>query len=115
MIDEVFHYEVEASRIPAMCRIRIFPLEDKTVVVATELPDNRGMPITHAAEELATQVIRRFNIDPGCLIWIEHYPIAVGGERFDEVDFTWNGERFHSPAWRSSSREEVEQMIGGSL
>jgi hypothetical protein len=55
--------------------LELIPLADgRTVVIATERPDNPGTSVTNAAEELASQVCQRFDIDPDKLVWIESYP-----------------------------------------
>src|SRR6185503_8773416 len=75
-----YDYSVLANRITARCRLRFFeaPTGD-VVVVATELPDNPGMSITNAAEELAGTVCRDYGIDPERLVWVEHYPERLAG------------------------------------
>lgn len=70
MIDEVFQYKVKANSFPAHCRVRI----NGNTVVATELPDNTGMSIINAAEEVAIQVCQFYEIPIAQLLWIEHYP-----------------------------------------
>ncbi len=58
------------------CRIRIYLPEeeqDAPVVICSELPNNEGSSITHAAERLAAEVIRSHKL-PTPVIWIEHWP-----------------------------------------
>jgi hypothetical protein len=58
----------------ACCGLRIMRDEQQTIVVLTELPENRRMSVTNAAEEIATEVRREFGLDPDQTRWIEHYP-----------------------------------------
>lgn len=84
MIDEIFTYRAEVNRQTAFCRIRI----NGNTVVATELPDNTGMSITNAAEEVALLVCHNYSIPLSELVWIEHYPHRAGlDEGFDRVEF----------------------------
>ena len=58
----------------AWCGLEIIRLSDgRTVVIATERKDNPGASITNVAETLASYVCDCFAIDPGKLVWIEHY------------------------------------------
>ena len=64
----------------------------RVVAIATEREDNPGTSITNVVEGLASLVCDRFGIDPGNLVWIEHYgyPGASEGTRertFDLVTF----------------------------
>ena len=75
---------------PSVCALEILPCSDefgrRTVVVATELQDNRGTSVTNAAEYLASYVCDLWSIAPDTLVWIEHY--GYGHDRtFDRVTF----------------------------
>lgn len=84
MIDEIFYYKVKANSFPAHCRVRI----NGNTVIATELPDNTGMSITNAAEEVAMLVCQFYEIPIAQLVWIEHYPkradIEFGAKKITE-------------------------------
>jgi hypothetical protein len=59
----------------AACGLERIDLADgRVVIIATELHDSPGVSVTNFAEELATIVCQRFEIDPKKLVWIEHYP-----------------------------------------
>jgi hypothetical protein len=71
------------------CRIRIYiPDEerDDPVVVCTELPNNPGMSITNAAEQIAAEVISGYRL-PMPLVWIEHYEVGARGSAEDRHTF----------------------------
>ena len=69
------HYEFTAATgATATCGLHIVREGTQLVVVLTELPDNPGMSVTNAAEEIASQVRREFGLDPDQTRWIEHYP-----------------------------------------
>ena len=117
-----------------VCNLELFSLADgRTVVIATELADNKGTSITNVVEYLASTVCDRFEIDPDKLVWIETYGYAAPGERqrtFDLVTFTtrtsdgihwspavtkhkpdgWPG-YFEDPEWRAM-KDEDWQVLG---
>jgi hypothetical protein len=118
------HYQ--HSRRPgfiARCQLRIWQDEQgNSLVILSELPDNPGMSVTNAADQLATGVVADFNLDPQRTRWVEHYPKATGiGETFDTITFTWSHKRVFydgpihdvasAPEWRRISREEIEVWI----
>ena len=54
------------------CRVRIYLPEevgDAPVVVCSELPENRGMSVTNAAERIAAEVIKKHKLP--IPIWIQ--------------------------------------------
>src|SRR5574341_2608883 len=86
--------------IDAICEIRVYEHEGKSVVVATDL--DVGPSVTNNVERIAT-LLRGQGI-----IWdvfCEHCfdrpgDDARGKETFDWVSFTWSGDTAHHPVWR---------------
>jgi hypothetical protein len=97
------------------CHIRIYKDATNTVIICTELPDNKSGSITTIAEWLATEVWQKEG-RPEPFVWIEHYPaeLAPGGtETFHRVSFVQvPNARFFSPQWEVMTREAVERLIG---
>ena len=121
----------------------IYPGErdERPVVICTELPDNEGMSITHAAEQIANEVLANhpdvfaiaLSSTPGIeydksFIWIEHYQDGARGTpdgraTFDLVKFAhyeprevlragqWAKE-IGEPSWSAMDRASVEALIG---
>ena len=58
---------------PAHCHLRILQNDQETLVIATELASNPGKSITNAAEIIATDVVKRWQLDPHKTQFIEHY------------------------------------------
>jgi hypothetical protein len=116
-VDGLFAFEDELRR-SGRCRLRIYEIHERTVVIATDL--NRGPSVTNAAEALATQVAQQFGLDRARLLWIEHYPRTdsrpqpgtPGGEEYDLVTFEWDAvrEHFHNPTWAYSHGAAVEAL-----
>ena len=113
------------------CRVRIYLPEeeqDAPVVICSELPNNGGTSITHAAEQLAAEVIRSHRL-PTPLVWIEHWSkeTTEGQETFELIIFSsyrveerapylgetraWIGE----PTWKTLDRATVEVLVGGKV
>jgi hypothetical protein len=57
--------------------------------VATGVTDNPGLPVTNAAEDIATQLVAAYKLDVDRLVWIEHYCYPDEGHKFDLAHFTW--------------------------
>jgi hypothetical protein len=115
----IFGFE-DALRREGRIRLRIYELPQKTVVIVTDL--DKGPSVTNAAEEIATQVVSSFGIDPERHLWFEHYPRedirsgkSSGGEEYDLVTFTWDGEKFTDPRWSYSTQQQIEELIGERL
>jgi hypothetical protein len=104
------------------CWLRIYTTQGRSIVFATEMPDNPGTSITNAAERLATEVTRTFRLALDTLTWIEHYPKRQANHghpslpaSFDLVTFTRTAQGLRSPEWRRLSQVQVEAMLGQSL
>jgi hypothetical protein len=106
----------------AKCLVRIWDSVVATVVMLTELPNNPGMSVTNACEEIASRVVQDFGIKPQRTRFIEHYPEEmtvlhgrehVRKETFDEIFFTWDvRNRADEPHWKPLAKEEVERLVG---
>ena len=109
------------------CRVRIYlPHEegDAPVVVCSELPANRGMSVTNAAERIAAEVIKRHGLPAP--IWIEQRTAETGygpEERFALVVFSdyevrelppYLGVRLTigEPTFKRLDRASVEVLVG---
>ncbi len=103
------------------CDLRVFTMDSKYLVIATEREDNPGTSITNVAERLAWMVYRYLEC-PADFTWIEHYRdrAFIGSrpqfkEEFDSVTFTSTCRGFTDPRWKPISKAEVETLIGQPL
>jgi hypothetical protein len=106
----------------ARCFVRIWDSVEAVVVMLTELPDNPGMSVTNACEDIATRIVQDFGIDLQRTRFIEHYPEEktlhygtehVRKETFDEIFFTWDSKgRADEPHWKPLTKGEVERLVG---
>ena len=124
--DYVHPFE-SVSGVRSSCRIRVYLPEqqqDAPVVVCSELPENPGIPVTGAAENIAAEVIMaHWLVD---LVWIEYHPeetTAAGVESFELVVFSDHkireavrnaGSRIEigEPSWKVLDRKAVEVLVG---
>ncbi len=108
-----YPFEYEAlNGLPAICEIRVYEHEGKTVIVATDL--DVGPSVTNNVERIAS-LLRQQGIQWD--VFCEHYfdrpeTDARGSETFDWVTFTWSRGVAHHPVWRPGSREQLEAFIG---
>ncbi len=114
--DGLFYYWGYGTR-QGMCRIRIYHTQLHTIVVASELCDNRGTSVTSFIDGVATKVAQEFDLCPDRLVLIEHRPsparIFSSSDEYTLVHLDYHGsiEAFSNPRWRRLSREEVEVLI----
>src|SRR5918999_4724081 len=113
------------------CRVRIYLPEEEQespVVICSELPNNGGTSVTHAAEQLAAEVIRSHEL-PTPIVWIEHWPeeSTDGEETFELVVFSsykveerapYLGETrasIRGATWKRLDHASVEVLVGGKV
>jgi hypothetical protein len=127
---DYLHPFESVSGIRSRCRIRVYLPEqeheehDAPVVVCSELPENPGIPVTGAAENIAAEIIMAYwLVDP---VWIEYHPeetTAAGVESFELVVFSDHkireavrnaGSRIEigEPSWKVLDRRAVEVLVG---
>ncbi|GAB3719642.1 hypothetical protein GCM10027592_63220 [Spirosoma flavus] len=96
---------------PSSCDITLYP-EIQLVVVSET---GEGMSVTNAAETIATEVVKRFGLDPKRLMFVEHYSEEQRpqpyGESYDLVTFTWGKYGAHTPVWRSMPPNEFKEIL----
>ncbi|MDP9485087.1 MAG: hypothetical protein M3Q49_04725 [Actinomycetota bacterium] len=112
------------------CRIRIYLPDEKRdapVVICSELPDNKGMSVTNAAERIAAEVIKRHKL--AVPVWIEQRTseTAYGPEeRFALVVFSDHEVRelppylgvrltIGEPTFKRLDRASVEVLVGQAV
>jgi hypothetical protein len=119
------------------CRVRVYePVEadresGSFVVILTELPDNPGMSVTNAAEEIAAAVVTANALPSSRTVFIEHYETGARGtpsdpHTFDLITFShddpepvlragrWSVE-LGEPSWSALDRASVETLIGSPV
>jgi hypothetical protein len=137
--DYLYEFRAPFNNVPSKCRIRTFQAADEFhkgdfVIIASQLLDDpdAGMSVTNACEYIATVIMRKHDVNPGRMIWIEHYPYPPKrgrmepNESFDRVTFAIihepmntrrgkAGMTLQQPRWNHIAREQVEALIGETL
>jgi hypothetical protein len=113
LVDTCYAFQPPGSSRPGRYGLRIYAHRGRKSVILTQLADNLGMSVTNVAEQLATKLVRVYQLDPRNTIWVEHYPPADGApETFDALLFAWRGRTAHDPVWRRKSRRWVTYWSG---
>lgn len=93
------------------CDVTIY--REIQLVVVSETGE--GMSVTNAAEVIATEVVRQYEIDPKRMLFIEHYPESQRpkpyGESYDLVTFIWGKYGAYSPTWRHLPPSEFNDIL----
>jgi hypothetical protein len=114
------------------CRLRLYDLSREPsggmahlrpfIAIVSDLPESR-MSVRSCAGHVATSVARDFQIDPQRMLYIEHYPESIYGERgeraspekYEAVDFHWTEGGAIQPRWRTLQPpllDAIRRMIG---
>ena len=111
---ERFSYRNSGNRTIGFCEVGITTVEGKMRVTVKELPDNPGMSICNAFEDLFTQVCDLFELPPDEVEWVEHWPAWTakeGGynrpeEDWHRVEFDLVNGRATNPRWTPLNRDK---------
>jgi hypothetical protein len=115
-IDTIYDFKGRLD-ISSRCGLKIVSKADATIVIITELSeDNPGTSVTECIADLASRIVRDFNLDPVTTVFIEHYPdrgskLDHYKETFDIVRFRRDGAGFADPEWERVGRAAVDEMI----
>ena len=72
-----------------------------------------GWFIPFQLEQLATHIVRTFQLDPDRLTWIErdpHYASRPISTEYSEVSFTWYQGVATNPQWKAITNESIESI-----
>jgi hypothetical protein len=123
---DYIHPFESVSGTSSRCRVRVYLPEeehDAPIVVCSELPDNPGIPVTGAAENIAAEIITAHRLLAP--VWIEYHPeetTVAGVESFELVVFSDykvgekvgpTGSRIEigEPLWKPLDRACVEVLV----
>lgn len=72
-VDTEYAFHNTVNKIQSICEIEVSKQERHQYVIVTEIPDNPGMSICNAFEDLFKSVVKQFKLDPENLIWVERW------------------------------------------
>jgi hypothetical protein len=120
----LYDYSVAMGWNNPTCHLKIVQKADQWIVIFTQVesPINQGMSVTNSAEDVATQIVQEFALDPQKTLFIEHYPYRGEGlwdkETWDIVEFTWKKELIFwgkhyalDPKWRRIQPKQLMKLI----
>lgn len=105
----------------SQCRVRIYTHGDQNLVILEEMNGNQGMSVTNYSEELATELARKYRLDPAKTTWIEHYPKGLWyrekdtPEEWDVITYAWENGKASDPHWRRIAGEQLERWEGEEI
>jgi hypothetical protein len=102
-----FYRYGKGTGFPSQCGLHIEKGE-KIKVVVTELPDNPGMSICNAMEDLFCQVCDRFELNPDQVEWYEDWSAynqalkhdSIKTPDYHRVEFSLNNDRPTNIRWK---------------
>ena len=87
---------------------------DKAVIVLTEVPGNPSYSLSNGMSGILNEVVSRFDLSSKQMDVFQVTPIGAPGQPVsadvDRVSFAVSG-----PAWRRSTRAEIEKLVGSRL
>ncbi len=119
--DDIFSWEGFGGQLrlgSGKCRLRVFDLRKgkgkgldylrPIIVIVSDIPESK-MSVRSCAGHIATCITSQFSIDPSRMLYIEHYPEVIYGEkkknlipeRYDAIEFTWHEEKALKLKWRT--------------
>jgi hypothetical protein len=117
----IYHYRVKGYSYDSVCILTIPTAEITPAIgsipagikiIVEEIIENPGMTIINAAEFLANQVAKEFQLERRNITWIEHYPPPPGekdlGVAWSQVQFDIKNNYFRQPYWKRLLVEEVD-------
>jgi len=91
--------------IPSRCRVYIKEINDEFWIGFESMDE--GTSITNASEQLATEIVKKENLDIDYCRFFEWYPEYEND--VDEISYTWKDGEATNPQWkhRNSSIKDV--------
>lgn len=103
-VDEIFHFSGKWE-MPSLCGLQIRREPGRTLVVLTEMyEENPGNSVTGMVEQVATEVVEKFDISPTSAEFIVHNPQRSNkyeffAETFYRAEMKWDGEKYKDVEW----------------
>jgi len=86
MTHEFVHVFKGFGRVPSSCLVKIFSDDGETMICFIDLND--GTSVTNASEQLASEIVNEYHLDPYECKFFETYQ-QYDYETFDEIEYRW--------------------------
>lgn len=100
MEQEFIHYFKGYGRVPSSCIVRTQVKDGKTLFWFIDIDD--GTSVTNASEQLATEMVNKFSLQPEDCRFFESYE-CYDHDSFDEIKYAWEevGDKWSAelPKW----------------
>lgn len=96
------------------CHLQIISLFEQQILIVSPQNCEIGWFINSQIEQLATQIVRDFALDPICLTWIEHdahYASRAIATKYSEIEFQWKAGVAKYPKWKAIADDLIENLI----
>lgn len=87
---------------PSYCNVYIVNRGEYNYVLFEDLND--GTSVTNASEQLASEIVEDYDLDPTKCIFFETYSEDL--ETFDEISYTWVNNVAINPVWYPGKEED---------
>jgi hypothetical protein len=85
------------------CYLQIFHQQSgQQIVIVSDMSCETGWFIPYKLEQLASQILKEFQLNPDRLVWIEHDLFYAGQSsctKFSQVLFQWKDGKATNPQW----------------
>lgn len=102
MTQDFIHEFLGFHRIPSSCRVLMFSDDGDHFILFEDIDD--GTSVTNASEQLATEIVEKFKLNPGDCRFFETYS-QYHHDTVDEIEYTWNGNEAKHPRWKPAPKE----------
>jgi len=122
MTQHSFQHEFKGyGRVPSVCSVKIFSNNGEHIIYFEDI--GNGTSVTNASEQLATEIINRYAINPNECKFIETYRrdtkkldgISYYYDLFDEITYDWTLKKGQweakNPDWKPASNEIRDLFI----
>ena len=96
------------------CHLRIIYQQfGQQIVIVSVQNCEVGWFIPSQLEQLATHIVRTFQLDPDRLLWIErdpHYASRPINTEYSEISFDWHQGIATNPQWKAIANASVESL-----
>ena len=100
MTQEFIHDYKGYGAHPSQCLVKIFTDDGETFICFINIS---GTSVTNASEQLAQEIVNKFNLSPKDCRFFETYQ-EFNYDSFDEIEFSWDLNQIlweaHNPRWK---------------
>lgn len=99
---DIFNHEFKGfGSCKSICKVYVHLVDDLYYICFEDL--GIGTSVTNASEQLATEIVQKYNIKPEVCKFYETYNYH-GNRTFDEIIYKWENSIASNPEWMPSDR-----------